>query len=203
MAAARAAEARDRRRPRPRPAARHAGRHQGHHRRRRPADHLPLEDPARQHRARPTRWSVAKLRAGRRDHPGQAVHARIRHRRPQLRSAVPAGAQSVEPRRIIPGGSSSGSGAGVVRRAVSAGARHRHRRLGAQSGQRLRHRRAEADLWPGLAARRVPAVLHAGSCRPADPHRRRQRTAAGGDRRATIRPIPAAPPPARDISAAI
>ncbi len=56
MDAARAAEARDRRRPRPRAAARRAGRHQGHHRRRRPADHLPFEDPARQ-RARPrTRW---------------------------------------------------------------------------------------------------------------------------------------------------
>ena len=38
-----------------RAAARRAGRHQGHHRCRRAADHVPLEDPGRQCRARPTR----------------------------------------------------------------------------------------------------------------------------------------------------
>ncbi len=101
---------------------------------------------------------------------------------PELRSAVPAGAQSVEP-----GPSSGRLIVGLrrrrLRRAVSVGPRLRHRRFGAQSGQRLRHRRAEADLWPGVAARRVSAVVHARSCRPDDPHGGGQRPAAGRDRR--------------------
>ena len=47
---------RDRRGPRARAAARRAGRHQGHHRCRRPADHLPFEDPASTTSPRPMRW---------------------------------------------------------------------------------------------------------------------------------------------------
>ena len=108
---------RDRRGPRARAAARRAGRHQGHHRCRRPADHLPLEDPARQRR-QGRRGGDREAAPGGCDHPGQAVHARVRHRRPELRPAVSAGAQSVEPR------ASSGRlvvrfRRGRVRRAVS------------------------------------------------------------------------------------
>ena len=109
-------------------------------------------------RPRPTRksWSItspnrtpsASPTARRRRHRhGQAQHARVRHRRAELRPAVPAGAQSVEP-AAPPGGSSSGSGAGVASGMFPLGTRHRHRRFGAQSGERLRHCRPEADLWP-------------------------------------------------------
>ena len=92
---------RDRGRPAARSAARRAGRHQGHHRCRGPADDLPLEDPDRQCRRgrRGMRVAVARRR---RDRARQALDARIRDRRPELRSAVAAGAQPVEHATITP-----------------------------------------------------------------------------------------------------
>ena len=91
MDAARAAETRDRRRTRARPAARRAGRHQGHHRCRRPADHLPFEDPGRQRRrcgrggdrrscARPARSSWASCPRTNSPSAGRASTCRSRRR---------------------------------------------------------------------------------------------------------------------------
>ena len=95
--AATAAEAESDRGPAARAAARRAGRHQGHHRCRGPADDRPFEDPDGQHRDR--RRGLRQQAARRRRHrAGQALDARIRHRRAELRPAVAAGAQSVEHR---------------------------------------------------------------------------------------------------------
>ncbi len=159
--------------------------HQGHHRCRRTADDVPLEDPAQQRRPRRCRRGGAAARGGG-DRARQARDARVRHRRPELRPAVSAGAQSVESgassRRLLLGFRRRRRG-----RTVPAGARHRYRRLGAQSGELLRHRRAEADLRPGLATRRLPAGIHARSCRAAGADRRRCGADARRDRRARSR----------------
>ena len=118
----------------------------------------------------------------RRHRAGQALDARVRHRRAELRPAVAAGAQSVEhrpsSRRLL-----VGLGLGRGGRPVPDGAGHRHRRQRAQSGELLRHRRPEADLRAGLAPRRLPALLHARPCRADDAHRRRQCADAGSHRR--------------------
>ena len=181
LQAAKAAEAEATRGPAARAAARRAGRHQGHHRRRRPADDLPFQDPAGQPRDRRRRLRRKAARR-RRDRGRQALDARIRDRRAELRPAVAAGAQSVEPRpssrRLV-----VGLGLGRVGRPVPDGAGQRHRRQRAQSGELLRHRRPEADLRPGVAARRLPALLHPRPYRADDAHGRRQRADAGGDRR--------------------
>ena len=182
MAAAKAAEAESHGRPAARAAARRAGRHQGHHRRRGPADDLPFQDPRRQHR-QGRRGLRAEAARRRRDRHGQAVDARIRDRRAELRPAVAAGAQSVEPRpssrRLV-----VGLGRGRGRRACS---RWRSAPTPAAAcaipASCLRHRRAEADLRPGVAPRRLSAVLHARPCRADDAHRRRQCADAAGDRR--------------------
>ena len=143
---------------------------------------------------------VAKLRQAGAIILGKLSHPRIRHRRAELRSAVPAGAQSVEP------GPPSGRFVlrlrrRCLRRAVSAARSARTPAGRCATRPRVRHRRPEADLRPGVAARRVPAVVHARPCRPTDPHGRRQRVAAGCDRRARSRQIPAARRPVRGISA--
>ena len=52
----------------------------------------------RRQRRQGRRGGDRKAAPGGRDHPGQAVHPRVRHRRPELRPAVPAGAQPLEPR---------------------------------------------------------------------------------------------------------
>ena len=169
---------------------------EGHHRRRRPADHLPFAHPARQRRAG-GRGGDRPAAPGGRDHPRQDRHPRIRHRRAELRPAVPAGAQSVEPgpspgRIVLRLGRRGGGGA------VPRGARFGHRRVGAQPGELLRHRRAEADLRAGVAPRGVPALLHLGPCRSADPHggghgadARRDGRARPGRPRQRARPRPA------------
>ena len=119
---------------------------------------------------------------GRRDRGRQALDPRVRDRRAELRPAVAAGAQSVEPR---PSSRRLVVGLGLRRRGrpVPDGARHRHRRQRAQSGELLRHRRPEADLRSGVAPRRLPAVLHARPYRADDAHGRGQCADAGGDRR--------------------
>ena len=89
----RGARGRDRNRggPHPRAAARRAGRDQGHHRCRRPADHLPLEDPGRQRRqgrrggdrrscARPARSSWASCRPMNSPSAARASICRFRRR---------------------------------------------------------------------------------------------------------------------------
>ena len=129
----------------------------------------------------------------RRHRHGQALDARVCHRRAELRPAVAAGAQSLEHRpssRRLVVGLGLGRGGG----SVPDGAGHRHRRQRAQSRELLRHRRAEADLRPGVAPRRLSAVLHPGPYRPDDAHRRRQCADAAGDRRPRRRSIPAARP---------
>ena len=146
------------------PSSRRARRHQGHHRRGRASHHVPLEGPPRPRRDRGCRGHRATAR-GRRRHPRQARAARIRHRRPRLRPAVPARAQPVE--------HASPSGRlllGLRRRprrgARAAGARHRYGRIRPQPRRRVRRGRAEADVRAGVAPRRVPAGLHARSRRP-------------------------------------
>ena len=103
-------------------------------------------------------------RRGRR-HAGQARDARVRLRRPVLRPALAAGAQSLEHRalhrRLVLGHRRG-------RRGRSHPGRHRlrHRRLDPRAGGAVRHRRHQADLWPrraGAASCRSPSRLdHAG-----------------------------------------
>ena len=132
-----------------------------------------------------------KVQGRRRGAARQARHARVRARRAELRSAVPARAQSMEPRSFHRR-SSSGSGAGGRRGLVRVAHGLRHRRLDPRAGLLLRHCRAQADLWTGVAARRVPSLLHARPLRPAEldgggrgPHHagdRRLRSARPGQR---------------------
>ena len=122
---------------------------------------------------------------GRRRHrdAGQAGDARIRHGRAELRPAVAAGAQSVEP--------------GAFHRRVVV--RHRRRRsppgmilggTGSDTGGSIRGPAAlcglaghQAHLRAVQPRRRAAAVLHAGPYRPDGLDRRGLRAAAAGDGR--------------------
>ena len=71
----------------------------------------------------------------------------------------------------VTGGSSSGSGTAIASRMVRMA-------MGSDTGGSIRGPAAwcgtvgiKADLWPGIAPRRVPAVLDAGSYRPAGAQR--------------------------------
>ena len=97
---------RDRRRPLARALARRAGRYQGHHRCRRPAHDRPFGVLADSAAATADAVCVSKLRQAYR--AGQALDARIRHRRAEPRSA-PAPARNPWNPDHHPGGSSSGS----------------------------------------------------------------------------------------------
>ncbi len=123
----------------------------------------PFEDPEGQRRRDRRRRHAEAACRGRRLH-GQALDARVRHRRTVLRPAVAAGAQSVEPglflRRLLQR-LGRGDGGGLPAR----GDRHRHRRLGAQPGRDVRRRRHEAHLRRREPARRVSAGLLARSRR--------------------------------------
>ena len=116
----------------------------------------------------------AKFKAGGAVLLGKLATHEFAHRRAELRSAVPAGAQSLEPRpfhrRVV-------VRLGRGRRRRPGAHRHGlgHWRLDPRAGLLLRHRRAQADLWPGLAARRLSALLHARPLRPAEPGRWRTR----------------------------
>ena len=86
---------------------------------------------------------------GRRGHrdAGQAGDARVRLRRPVLRPAMAAGAQSLE-HGALHGRLVFGHGRGRRRRPHPGRHRLRHRRLDPRTGGALRHRRDQADLRP-------------------------------------------------------
>jgi hypothetical protein len=91
---------------------------------------------------------------------GQALDARVRLRRPVLRRAVAAGAQSLEPRalhrRIVLRHRRGGR-----RRTDPGRNRIGHRRLDPRAGGAVRHRRHQADLWLVEPRRHPAARLHA------------------------------------------
>ena len=112
------------------------------------------------------------------DRPGaESAKARLHHRRLVVRQR----------------------GAGRGRRGAD-GDRRRPGRLDPHSGELLRHRRHEADVRPRALHRHRPAGDHARHRRPDDRERRRQRAAAGGDRRpGRPRLAPASGPACRQI----
>ena len=87
--------------PRPRAVPRHPLRAEGHLRHRRHPHDLPFQAAAERRAEGGQRRRRAAAR-GRRRAAGQARDARVRHRRSELRSAVPAGAQSVESASMSP-----------------------------------------------------------------------------------------------------
>ena len=100
-------------RPSARAAARRAGRHQGHHRRRGPADHLPFEDPRRQHGDR--RRGLRRRSCAR---AGAIVLGKLSTHEfaiggPSFDLPWPPARNPWNPDHH-PGGSSSGSGSGVA-----------------------------------------------------------------------------------------
>ena len=164
-----------------RPAARHPDRAEGHLRDRRRADDRPFAS-ARRLCARDRRRDRAPPESGRRGHPGQARHPRIRQRRDDARPAVPGGAQSLEhrlpARRLV-----ERLGRGGCRRALHGRHGLRHRRLDPQSGGLLRHRRHQADLRPGQPLRHLPPVVqlrHGGPARLDGRGQRADARRAGG-----------------------
>src|ERR1700730_14251950 len=101
---------------------------------------------------------------------------------PRFRSAVPAGAQSLEP-RAYSGRLILRLGCGGRRRAGAHGNGIGHRRLDPRPRRLLRHDRLEAHLRPRLPPGRVPAFDHARPLRPVVLDGRGQRDRAAGHRR--------------------
>ena len=110
---------------------------------------------------------------------GKTDDARIRRWRPELRSALAAGAQPVEHRafhrRQQQRHRRRGRGRADPRRH-----RHRHRRLDPRSGGVVRHRRHQADLRPRQPRRRRPRRLQPRPYRPDGVDRRGLRADAAG-----------------------
>ena len=124
-----------------------------------------------------------ETRGGRRRTAGQECDMGVRAWRAILGRAVPAGAQSVEPRpfagRFV---------VGVGRRQSPPGSAPAT--LGTDTGGSIRspaaavrHRRVEADLRPGQPARRDPELLQPRPCRSAGLDHRGRGDPVAGDRR--------------------
>ena len=123
-------------------------------------DHVPTADSV----------VAARLNDAGGDLARQAGDARIRHRRPEFRPAVPALAESLEPpayhwRLVIGFGHRDRRAHGAHGDGVG------YRRVDPRSRRLVRPGGDQADLWPRLAARRVSAVLDTGSLRTAQPQR--------------------------------
>ena len=82
-----------------------------------------------------------------------------------------------------PGGSSGGAAACVAASMAAAVDRHRHRRLDPPAGGAVRRHRAEAHVWPRQPLRAGGLCQQPRPDRPAGPHGRRCRAAAGSHRR--------------------
>ena len=139
-------------------------RHQGQHRRRRAADHLPLQDPARQHRARGRRRSVANLRAAGAILLGKQALHEFAFGGPSKDLPFPY-ARHPWNTAYHPGGSSSGSGVALAAGMVPLS-------IGTDAGGSIRNPAGNCGvvgLKPtyGLISRRgaVPGRVHARSRR--------------------------------------
>ena len=174
---------------RARPAGRRPGRGQGRVRHQGPADHLRLAHPGGLAPAL-RRHDHDQAQAGRRDHPRQDQHGRVRHgvlhRELRLRRQPQPVGPGQDPGRLV---------RRLVRRGGrlrgAAGHRHRHGRLDPAARRGLRHRRHQADLRRLVTVRgRGLRVLprHPWTVRP---DRARRRPAARGD----VRARPDATPP--------
>ena len=172
----------------PKPAGRRPGRGQGRVHHHRHADHLRLAHPGGLAPA-VRRHDHAAAQAGRRDHPGQDQHGRVRHGlvhrelrvRPQPQPVGPG----QDPGRLVRRVRRRGRG---LRGA--AGHRHRHRRLDPPARRGLRHRRHQAHLRRLLPVRRGGVREQPGHARAVRADRAGRRAAARGHLAATTRATP-------------